>query len=279
MLTLRQATRILTKRWLLLALILLVSVGCRSGQTGLVATPIPTTIARETAVAAVATPTPSETTPADTATPLPTETSTAEPQTATNTPTVAVPADVPYVMALTEVDLHSGPDLGASVVGRMASGQIAEVSGVSTDGGWWQLACPGNAATHCWVSADTQHTQARSEATRVQFAPGATSETITGSMDGENQVSYVLEAAAGQTMVITITSPNNSVLSHLQGLNDGQVYKHLLDGELGWQGVVPQTQDYLLVLDAVGGATTFTIYVSISDQPSTPAGDEIPDGV
>ena len=278
MLTVRQAKQILTKGWLLLALILLVSVGCLPGKTGNVAPPIPTTIGGETAVATMATPTPSATTPAATATPLPTETSTAELQTATTTPTEAALADVQYVMALTDLDLHSGPDLGSSVVGRMTSGQIAQVTGVNTDGGWWQLTCPGNAATQCWVSADTQHTQAQPAATRIQFAPGATSDIITGSTNGENQVHFVLSAAAGQTMVINVTSPNNGVLFHLQGLNDGQVYKHLLDGELSWQGVLPQAQDYLLVLDAVGGATTYTIYVSISEQPSTPVSDNIPGG-
>lgn len=274
MLTGRQAKQILTKGRML-ALILVVIAGCRPGSTGTVATPVPTNIAGETAVATEATPTPAATMPAATATPLPIETNTAGAPTVTTTDGVVAPAEVQYVMALADLDLRSGPDLGASIVGRMASGQIAEVSGVSTDGAWWQLVCPGNTATHCWVSADSQHTQTRSAATRIQFVPGATSETITGSMDGENQVNYVLAAAAGQTMVISVTSPNDGVLFHLQGLGDGHVYKHLLDGELSWQGVLPQAQDYLLVLDAVGGATTYTLTVSISDEP---AGGEIPGG-
>lgn len=282
MLTVRQ---VINRGWLLLGL--LVIVGCVPAQTGNGGTPIPTAIVAETAVVTTAATTPTENTPTATATPLPADTSTPTPQTATATPIVVLATDVPYVIALTDLNLHNGPGLGYTVVGWLSSGQIAEVTGVSTDGGWWQLACPSDAATHCWVSAGSQYTEPQPDATRFQFAPGATSGTITGSVEGPADIRYLLRAEAGQTMVVKVTDPAGGVLFHLQGMSDGQIYKHLLDGESSWQGVLPQTQDYLLALNVSGGTTTYSVYVSITDQPPTaepptptptPTGVAIPGG-
>jgi hypothetical protein len=108
-----------------------------------------------------------------------------------------------------------------------------------------------------------QGTQTQPDPIRIELATGATSETITGPLDGQNQVHYIFWAEMGQTISLNVTSPNNGVLFHLQGVDDGQAYKHLLDGQSEWQGVLPQAQDYLLVLDAVGGPTTYTVYLSI----------------
>jgi hypothetical protein len=58
------------------------------------------------------------------------------------------------------------------------------------------------------------------------------------------------------------------VLFHVQGASDDQVYKHLLDGELSWLGVLPLAQDYLVTLDAVDGTTSYTMHVSIVDAPT-----------
>lgn len=263
--------------------------------------PIPTTIAGETAVATAVvtvpatstpvvsvTPLPTETTAATTGTPVPTATSGPAPATPTPTTAVIVPSDVQYIMGLVDLNLRSGPGLGYGIVGWMTHGQIAPVTGKSVDGNWWQLDCPSNAASTCWVSAGSQFTQPEPGASRVQFAPGTTSTTISGSLDGQSQVRYVLWAATGQTMVVEVSSPNNGVLFHLQGLHDGQVYKHLLDGESKWQGELPLAQDYLLVLDSVGGPTTYTATISITDEPpavevptataTTPAGDAGPGG-
>lgn len=99
---------------------------------------------------------------------------------------------------------------------------------------------------------------------RIQFPPGATSVTLEGPMDGETQVRYLAWAAAGQTMAVTVTSPNVGVLFHINGVQDNHVYKHLLDGEMSWQGVLPLSQDYLITLDAVGGATSYTLDVAIT---------------
>lgn len=73
------------------------------------------------------------------------------------------PTDVEYVMAQQDVPIHSGVGGSATVIGEVFSGQIAQVTGTSFDGKWWQIVCPDNSAGSCWVSADpawTQPTQA-----------------------------------------------------------------------------------------------------------------------
>jgi|GEM_PF-886660 len=278
---------------LILILIALLSAACVPGSLGgaeILPAISPGETAGATPVAVSASPTSAVTT-----TPAAAETSTAG-MPATGTTATTVPAatatpiqvlttEVQYVMGLVDLNLRSGPGLAHQVVGWMTHGQIAPVTGMSSDGNWWQLDCPSNNASYCWVSAGSQYTQPEPGATRLQFAPGATSETLTGTIDGQTQIRYVLRAAAGQTMVVQVSSSNDSVLFHLQGLHDGQVYKHLLNGESSWQGKLSQTQDYLLALNGAGETTTYSVYISITNGPAelptptaTATGSPIPGG-
>lgn len=103
-----------------------------------------------------------------------------------------------------------------------------------------------------------------SQPEQIRFAPGATSAIVTDVMPGQSQKIYLLWAEAGQTISVSVTSPDVSVLFHMHGRDDGAVYKHLLDGEMSWQGVLPLSQDYVLTLDALGdGMRSYTIEVSL----------------
>jgi hypothetical protein len=52
-------------------------------------------------------------------------------------------------------------------------------------------------------------------------------------------------------------------LFHLHGQADGVVYKHLLDGEMSWQGVLSISQEYVLTLDALGeGSSSYRLVVA-----------------
>jgi uncharacterized protein YgiM (DUF1202 family) len=69
------------------------------------------------------------------------------------------PTDVKYVIAQQEVPIYGGPESQYSIIGTLSKGQIAQVTAVSADGKWWQIACPDNAAGNCWVSTDTDFTK------------------------------------------------------------------------------------------------------------------------
>lgn len=66
----------------------------------------------------------------------------------------ALPTDVRYVMALDDLNVRSGPGLNYAVEGKVSEGMIAKVSGISPDGGWWQIFCTQDSSGRCWISAD-----------------------------------------------------------------------------------------------------------------------------
>ena len=67
--------------------------------------------------------------------------------------------DVQFVMAQQDVQIYGGPGTQYSIVGSVASGQTAKVTGVSSDGNWWRVMCPDDTVGNCWVSADARMTQ------------------------------------------------------------------------------------------------------------------------
>lgn len=70
-----------------------------------------------------------------------------------------VPTAVQYVMALTDVNMRSGPGTNYAVIGKIFSGQIAQVTGAAPDQQWWQVICPDNSVGDCWLSSDPTLTE------------------------------------------------------------------------------------------------------------------------
>ncbi len=66
----------------------------------------------------------------------------------------ALPTSVKWVEALEALNVRSGPGLNYAVEGKVRQGEIAQVSGVSPDGDWWQIYCTQDASGRCWISAD-----------------------------------------------------------------------------------------------------------------------------
>ncbi len=100
-----------------------------------------------------------------------TQTATAEPTasaTATSTPAATsssttnntvLNTPVQYVMAKTNVNIRSGPSTDYDIIGWVANGQTAKVTGISNDNSWWRVICPDNSTGSCWVIAGSQYTQ------------------------------------------------------------------------------------------------------------------------
>jgi hypothetical protein len=103
--------------------------------------------------------------------------------------------------------------------------------------------------------------------TRITFQSYATSAMVNGNLNANQPKSYVLRALAGQVMMVNVASPYNNVFLRIYGLNTGQI---LLDytggtGQTSWQGTLPVTQDYVIQLFPTGGATNFTLNVTIPE--------------
>lgn len=78
-----------------------------------------------------------------TATPEPTATSTVEPA-----------PSVPLAKSTTNLNIRSGSGTGYPVVGLIRTGQTAEITGLSPDGRWWQIAFDGADNGRGWVAAE-----------------------------------------------------------------------------------------------------------------------------
>ncbi len=100
---------------------------------------------------------------------------------------------VQYVQALTDVNIRSGPGTGYGVVGWIAGGQTAKVTGVNNVTGWWRVVCPDGSTGSCWVTGSTQYTKTTNSPVG-QPPPTVTSTTCTN--------------AAG--FVADVTVPDNS---------------------------------------------------------------------
>jgi MFS family permease len=156
-------------------------------------------------------------------------------------PTVTVTANAPLVTAV------ASPTLAATATSTPTAVPAATTTSE-----------PSPATTTPTATAQAEQSE------RITFSPGSSSITVNGIMPGQSQKVYLLWAAGGQTANISLSSPDTSILFHLHGQADGVVYKHLLDGEMTWQGVLPVSQDYVLTLDALGeGSRSYTLDVHI----------------
>ncbi len=108
-------------------------------------------------------------------------------------------------------------------------------------------------------------------ATRITFAPGATSATVSGQVDGNTSASYVIYALAGQPAQITLSytggpvyitfvSPGGSPLARAQA------------GAQGFSGTLPETGDYSITVSAFSGTplSPFNLTVYIAPLASMP---------
>ena len=93
-----------------------------------------------------------------------TATETAVSPTATTVPSATAVTvfntNVQYIMALTDVNVRSGPGTGYNIISWVADGQTAKVTGVNSDNSWWRVICPDDTIGSCWATANSQYTQA-----------------------------------------------------------------------------------------------------------------------
>jgi hypothetical protein len=110
--------------------------------------------------------------------------------------TNAYPTSVKYVMALEDVRMRSGPGLVFSVIGFLAEGQTAKVTGISADGNWWRVICPDDSMGSCWVTA------ARHLTRPTDGIPTAPPADPTGLADVQSIEIQILESFPVQVNVI-----------------------------------------------------------------------------
>lgn len=88
--------------------------------------------------------------------------------------------------------------------------------------------------------------------TRVRFARGRNSTTVSGKLAASKMRSYVLRASAGQTLTATLSSSNGKVDFTQGELHDTQ-----------YSRVLENSGDVYIDIDNHGGATSYTLTISI----------------
>jgi murein DD-endopeptidase MepM/ murein hydrolase activator NlpD len=107
--------------------------------------------------------------------------------------------------------------------------------------------------------------------TRIKFATGAVSATVTGTVTSPQRPQYVLRALKGQLMTVEITSKDNRANFAVQGVSDGQPLKRLENESRKWSDKLPATQDYLLTVAALPDSTaSYTLTITIVTPTPTP---------
>lgn len=99
---------------------------------------------------------------------------------------------------------------------------------------------------------------------RIEFAPGATSATVSGQTVDGNIASYVVAAQGGQTMdILLMPEPTLAALT-VWGFSDGQPYMRAQMGSTTFNMQLPSTQDYIIdVVPQAGQEVNFTLSVEI----------------
>ena len=118
-------------------------------------------------------------------------------------------------------------------------------------------------------------------ASRVLFSSGDTA-TVDGQLNAGQTLFYVVQGAAGQSLQVNTTSPNNNVFLGITSATTGET---LLDGALqdtNWTGTLPAAQDYYLSITAGGAQTSYAVTIKLppltaaaptaTTVPPTPAG-------
>lgn len=95
---------------------------------------------------------------------------------------------------------------------------------------------------------------------RIRFAAGGTAGNVSGQLGANAQHYYLLNAAANQTLEITLTAPTGVTLAILGA--DGTTIQSASSTPT-FRGVLPKTQDYILVLTSSGSAVDYGLNVAI----------------
>jgi hypothetical protein len=99
---------------------------------------------------------------------------------------------------------------------------------------------------------------------RIEFAPGATSAIVSGSVAPHMTRTYLLKADAGQLMTINVNSPGNPDVLTVYGKDGTVLINGSMAGDHSWYGRLPLTEDYnVQVTNTTQYPTNYSMNVAI----------------
>jgi hypothetical protein len=124
------------------------------------------------------------------------------------------------------------------------------------------------------VTAGAQPAPPRQE--RVSFAKGATSAVVKGQLKGDADVDYLVGAAAGQTLTVSLKVSNRSNYFNVLPPGSGDVAMYVGQTGEGYSGMLPADGDYkvrvYLMRSAArrNEASDYTLTISVTGAPLAP---------
>lgn len=94
---------------------------------------------------------------------------------------------------------------------------------------------------------------------RVQFRRGASSTTVQGRVSLELSDTWIVGARAGQVMTVQLTSPRKVRFM----LMTSRTTESLADNTRSWTGTLPETGDYILLVDTDAKAAPYSMTITI----------------
>ena len=98
---------------------------------------------------------------------------------------------------------------------------------------------------------------------RISFASGATQANVSGAIKGGSVQYFVLNAAAGQIMQVSLSSPNNNVHLGIVGLSSGKELLSTISKQTYFSGQLPASQDYQILVYSPKQQTDFNLSIVI----------------
>jgi uncharacterized protein YraI len=143
----------------------------------------------------------------------------------------------PTIKAVANVNIRSGPDLEAGVIGLLRSGDTAKVLGVSPDRLWWAIEVPFAEMGEAWVSTDYVVAESIFDATVIEPVPIGAGMVIP---TPEAQVAVLIANTR-----VNIRSGPSTDFEVLGRLEEGQSAKILgITSDGGWWGIsVPNAEN------------------------------------
>ncbi len=98
---------------------------------------------------------------------------------------------------------------------------------------------------------------------RISFAPGGITAIVDGKIVNRFPTTYLLRAMEGQDMTVEVTAPSGTVALTIYGLSDGQPLVRSASQVTTWNGTLPATQDYVIMVVPSVDSTTFTLTTTV----------------
>ncbi len=94
---------------------------------------------------------------------------------------------------------------------------------------------------------------------RIQFAPGTSAAVVDGAVARGTTNIYLLEAAAGQSMSVSIGSAEGNAVFAVYAPDGALLFSERIDATL----TLPFSGDYVIEVGTTRGSATFSLYAAV----------------